>query len=220
MTSQPRITGSLLGDVERPILIRLAGWMPRWVTPDHLTALGVFGAAVTFASYCLCRWDIHFLWLASGGLLLNWFGDSVDGTLARVRRIERPKHGFLVDHTADLGSQCLVGLGAGISPFVQFDLACLGLIVFLAFEVFSLIKTVVTGKLQISYGGIGPTEVRCLIVAVNGVILWHSPPPVIVLWEPMNLIDVFFLGASVLGACLLIGVVVGELRRQSSAKTG
>lgn len=219
MTEEPdfasRVTGSVLGGLERPLLIRLARSMPRWVTSDQLTVLGLAGAAVTGAAYCLCNWDHRFLWLASAGLLVNWFGDSLDGTLARVRRRERPRYGFLVDHTADLGSQIFIGLGAGASPFVHFDLACLSLIVFLAFGVFSFMKTAVSEPLQISYAGIGPTEVRCAIIVINGLLIWYHPLVSVMLWEPMTGIDLIVFGATLVEAVILVIAALRELRRVS-----
>jgi phosphatidylglycerophosphate synthase len=215
-----RVTGSVLGGLERPLLIRLAKAMPRWVTSDQLTLLGLVGAAICGAAYCLCNWDHRFLWLASAGLLLNWFGDSLDGTLARVRRKERPKYGFLVDHTADLGSQVLIGVGAGASPFVNFDLACLSLIVFLAFGVFSFMRTAVSEELQISYAGIGPTEVRCAIIVINCLLIWYHPVVLTTLWEPMTDIDLVVLVATVAEAIILVLAAFRELRRVSREEPG
>ncbi len=192
-----RITGSMLGPLERPLLISLAGAMPRWVVPDMLTYLGLAGAALTCLAYGLSVTDVRFLWLASAGLFVNWFGDSLDGTLARVRQIERPDYGFVLDHSTDLASQMFIGLGAGISPFVHFDIACISVIVFLSFAAFSFMKTVVSGHFQISYAGIGPTEVRCAIVIMNTVLIWHQPHTEIVLWEPMNAVDLAVLAMSV-----------------------
>lgn len=217
MTDQPnhavRITGSVLGALERPVLIRLARALPQWVTPDSLTLLGLAGAAVTFIGYCLCTWDIRFVWLASAGLFINWFGDSLDGTLARVRLAERPRYGFLVDHIADLASQILIGLGAGASSLVHLDVACLALVVFLSFAVFSFMKTAVPGELQISYGGVGPTEVRCFLIAVNALLFWCRPGAIVVLWEPMSAVDLLVLAASAVEALLLVFVAVRTVLR-------
>lgn len=213
LEASPRVTGSLLGAVERRLLVRLARSMPSRITPDNLTVFGLIGAAVAGAAYCLCSWNNHFLWLASAGLIVNWFGDSLDGTLARVRRKERVRYGFVVDHSADLAAETFVGLGIGISPFVHFDVACIGLIVYLAFSVFAFVKTVVSGELQISYSGIGPTEVRCALVLANTVLIWHHPQAVFTLWEPMSMIDLTILAVAAAGTVILAVAVLHEIRR-------
>lgn len=213
-----RVTGSVLGVVERPLLLWLARSLPAAITSDQLTAIGVLGALITFSGYVLSGTHDAFLWLASLGLVVNWFGDSLDGTLARLRRLERPRYGFLVDHTSDLVSQVLVTLGLGLSPFVRFDVACLGLIMFLAFVAFSMMKTVVQGRLQISYVGIGPTELRCMLIAINTLLFLYPPPVLVVLWEPLTILDLFFLALSVFGTVLLVFSALSALRKLSLAE--
>ena len=92
-----RVNDILLGPLERPVLKWLAAHMPTWITPDVCTAIGVLGAFGVGISYILSIYNKNFLWLASIGFFLNWFGDSLDGTLARHRHIERPIFGFFVD---------------------------------------------------------------------------------------------------------------------------
>jgi phosphatidylglycerophosphate synthase len=213
LEGSPRVTGSVLGAVECRLLIRLAGAMPAGVSPNMLTVVGLAGAALSSAAYCLCNWNIHFLWLASAGLVLNWFGDSLDGTLARVRRKERKRYGFAVDHTVDLAAQLLIGFGLGISPFVRFDIACIALIVYLSFVAFAFIKTVTSGELQISYAGVGPTEVRCALIAINLVLIWYQPQKVAMLWAPMSAIDLAVLTVSILAAFVLAVGALVEIRR-------
>ncbi len=191
--------------------------MPTRITPDTLTAIGVLGAVITFSGYVLSDLNRAFLFLASAGLVVNWFGDSLDGTLARVRRIERPRYGFLVDHSTDLVSQVLVGLGLGISPVVHFDVACLALIVFLLFVAFSMIKATV-GELQISYGGIGPTEVWCVLVVINTLLVWYRPSSVIEFWEPLTLVDLSMLAASGIAAVGLVSSAPAAFRRIADAE--
>jgi archaetidylinositol phosphate synthase len=214
-----RVTGSLLSGMERPLLNRLANAMPAWVTSDTLTVMGIAGAALTCAGYVLSNLHIAYVWLASAGLLVNWFGDSLDGTLARVRRVERPHYGFLVDHSSDLASQLLIGLGLGISPFVNFDVACIILIVYLAFSAFTYMKTVVSGEFQISFGGIGPTEVRFALIAGNTLMLWYTPRAFIMLWEPMSAVDLLILAVCGIEAVVLVISVLGEIRRLRQSET-
>ena len=162
-----RVNDILLGPLERPALKWLAEHMPAWVTPDILTGVGVFGALVIFVGYVLTNLHPGFLWLASLGFVINWFGDSLDGTLARYRKIERPQYGFFVDHTVDAANEVIIFLGLGLSPYVRFDLACLALIGYLMLSVLVYIRTCVKGEFVISYSGLGPTEIRVLAILAN-----------------------------------------------------
>jgi phosphatidylglycerophosphate synthase len=158
---------SLLGRLEKPALIWMAERLPVSITPDHLTLLGIFGAVVTAAGYLASHWSLQWLWLSSLGLLLYWVGDSLDGTLARVRRAERHRYGFFVDHTSDLFSQSLIFLALGLSPCARLSVALLGLIAFLMAFVYTLICAEVRRTMRITYFGVGPTEIRILLIAGN-----------------------------------------------------
>lgn len=162
-----RVNDILLGPLERPALRWLAAHMPPWITPDICTAIGVGGALITFAGYVLSNLHPGFLWLASLGFIINWFGDSLDGTLARYRRIERPMYGYFVDHTTDAISQVIIAMGLGLTPYVSFDMACLLVIAYLMLSVMVYLRTYVVGEFKISYGGLGPTESRVIAVLLN-----------------------------------------------------
>ncbi len=123
-----RIHNMLLGPLERPALQWLSAHVPRWMDPDVLTFIGILGSLITLAGYWLTNFKSGFLWLATFGFVVNWFGDSLDGTVARFRGIERPKYGYFVDHTVDAFSQVLVFAGLGLSPYVRLEIACLALI--------------------------------------------------------------------------------------------
>jgi archaetidylinositol phosphate synthase len=180
---QERINDILLGPLERPALAWLVKRMPAWVTPDILTGLGAFAALLIGVSYWLCNFNHNFLWLASLGFLVNWFGDSLDGSLARFRKIERPRYGFFIDHTIDAFSQTLIFLGIGLSPFVDFGIACLCLIGYLLMDILVYINTYITGRFRLSYGKLGPTEVRVIAILVNTAVYFTSnvkiPLPII-----------------------------------------
>jgi phosphatidylglycerophosphate synthase len=161
------LNDSALGVLERPALAWLADRLPSRLTPDGLTLIGISGALAAAGGYIASRWSVQWLWLASVGLLVNWAGDSLDGTIARLRRIERPRYGFFVDHTSDLFAQTLVFVALGISPYAQFRIACLGLIAFLMAFVYSLICAETRNTFRITYFGFGPTEIRALLIAGN-----------------------------------------------------
>lgn len=167
ITHHRRVNDILLGPLERPTLKWLAAHMPAWVTPDICTLIGVLGALGVAVSYVLSIYDRTFLWFASLGFFLNWFGDSLDGTLARHRHIERPLFGFFADHTTDAFSATMIFLGLGLTPYVTFSVACLALIGYLLLSVLVFVRTSVVGEFKISYSMLGPTEIRVLAVLLN-----------------------------------------------------
>ena len=162
----------LLGFLERPALQWLAAHLPDWVTPDTLTCIGIAASVLIFISYALTNISPHFLWLASFGFILNWFGDSLDGTLARYRHIERPRYGFLVDHWVDAISAVLIFVGLGVSPYVNLVVACLGVIAYLLVSIMVYLITYVTGVFTITSAKIGPTEIRLLAIISNTAIFF------------------------------------------------
>jgi archaetidylinositol phosphate synthase len=187
---------SLLQPLERPILQWLAAHIPSSVTPDQLTAMGIAGSVAVFIGYALSSFDSAFLWLVNAGVVVNWLGDSLDGTLARFRKIERPQYGFFIDHTTDLLTEVMFALGLGLSSYVRFEVACLALIAYLVMTVFTFVKTVISGTLQIAFLGIGPTEVRIGILVLNLSMLVLPSEPVVVLWAPLSLFDLTILASA------------------------
>lgn len=167
INSHKRVNEPVLGFLERPALQWLAARMPAWVTPDVLTGIGVGGAALIFASYWASQAYPWFLWVATFGFVINWFGDSLDGTLARFRKIERPKYGFYIDHTMDVVAEALVFLGLGMSPFMRFDVAAMIYVGYLMMSVLVYIRTAVEGVFKITYSGFGPTELRVVAIILN-----------------------------------------------------
>ena len=162
-----RVNDILLGPLERPTLKWLAAHMPAWVTPDTCTLVGVLGSIMVAVSYLMTIYNRNFLWLASLGFVVNWLGDSLDGTLARYRRIERPVFGFFVDHTLDAFSVSVIVLGLGLTPYVSFNIACLALIAYLLLCVLVFVRTSAVGEFKISYGKLGPTEIRVFAILLN-----------------------------------------------------
>ena len=207
--SQKRVLQSITGEAEKRLLIWLAERLPAWVTPDLLTGVGVFGAAVVFAGYALSNIAPAYLWLSTLGLVINWFGDSVDGTLARVRHIERPKYGFYVDHTLDVVSEGLIFLGIGVSPYVRFDVACLAYIAYLGISVLIYVRAFVDGVFKITYGRLGPTELRILLAFVNALMFVWPHPSVSLAGRTVGLYD---LGVSLITVGLVVAFVGALVR--------
>lgn len=176
LKSHQRINDILFGPLERPALAWLARKMPAWVTPDLLTGLGFFASIVIFAGYWLTSYHPAFLWLASFGFLLNWFGDSLDGTLARYRKIERPRFGFFIDHVTDTLSEILVFVGIGLSPYVDLRIALIGLISYLNISILVYLIMVTKGVFKISLWKIGPTEFRVIAILANVAVFFIGNP--------------------------------------------
>ena len=170
-----RVNDILLGPLERPALKWLAGHLPAWVSPDMCTTIGVLGSMIILVSYLLSGLNRNFLWLASLGYIVNWFGDSLDGTLARFREIERPKYGFFVDHITDAIGQVMIFLGLGLTPYIRFDVACLTLIAYLLLSVLVYVRMCIEGEFKISYAGLGPTEIRVLAILLNTSMFFFGP---------------------------------------------
>ena len=172
-----RIQTSLLNGVEKRTLVWLAERQPQWVTSDLLTYLGIFGALLCGAGFALSSLDINFLWLSSFGLVVNWYGDSLDGTLARVRECQRPKYGFFIDHSVDAITITLMCVGAGLSPLLRLDVALGVLAAYLILSVYTYVCTIVTNKMRLTYGVMGPTEFRLLVILTNTLFIytpWHT----------------------------------------------
>jgi phosphatidylglycerophosphate synthase len=139
--------------------------MPTWVRSDLLTGLGFLGAGLTFLGFWLASDRLGFLWLALAGLALNWFGDSLDGSLARFRNSERPQYGFFLDHTVDSFAMALVATGIGLSPLAHFWCALLALGGYYIIVIVSFTTCLATGVFKVSFANVGPTEIRLGIVA-------------------------------------------------------
>jgi phosphatidylglycerophosphate synthase len=167
-----RVNQTLTAPLERPALQWLAARSPRWITPDVLTALGVLGSVMCFVGYWLTHQSAWWLWFVNVGFALNWYGDSLDGTLARFRKIERPKFGFYIDHTVDVISEFLVIVGIGMSPYMRFDIGLFALIGYLVLSVHVYVRTAVDGVFKISYAALGPTELRLIIMITNTLIFF------------------------------------------------
>ena len=208
-----RVNDILLGPLERPALHWLAAHMPAWVTPDTCTAIGVLGALLTMISYGLSNYSPNYLWLASLGLFINWFGDSLDGTLARYRDIERPRYGFYIDHVTDGVCQVMVFLGLGLTPYVSFNIACLALISYLLLSILVYVRTYVVGEFKISYGRLGPTESRALAVLLNTAMYFFGLKNIMFGQVTFSIYDIVVAALALLLLGFFINTATQEARR-------
>ena len=169
----------LLAEPERRVLTALARRVPRALRSNHFTALGVLAAMGTGVAYAFTGMNPAWLWAASAMLALNWLGDSLDGTLARVRNQQRPKYGYYIDHIVDAFNTAVIGIGIGLSPYVSLELALLLVVLYLTLSINVYLESSVFGVFKIAYGIFCPTEVRILLVLCNllllgGPLVWHE----------------------------------------------
>ncbi len=203
METAQRYHSSLLSRLERRLLVWIANRLPSRVQPDHLTLLGLAAMAAAGIGYYLTRFDLAFLHLVNFCLLANWFGDSLDGTLARTRNRQRPRYGFYVDHVIDSVGALFLLSGLGVSGLMSERVAVALLIAYLLLSIDSYLAAHALGRFRISYFKMSPTEVRILIAAGNLALLLRGSTRV--MDERFLLFDIGGLGAAagILGVFLV-----------------
>lgn len=167
-----RIQTSILNKYEKKALVWMAERMPSWVNSDMLTFVGFLGACVMATGYALSNVNLMWLWLSNLGLFINWFGDSMDGSLARVRGTQRKTYGFFIDHNVDVINETIMFIGVGASPLVNMSFAILALVAYFMLSVYVYIDCHLKGEMRLTYGGLGPTEFRLLLVIVNTLFMY------------------------------------------------
>ena len=197
-----RVHTSFLVEIERYVLVCLARRMPAWLNSDHLTALGLAAMLGAGLSYWAARWSRWGLVGATVCLALNWLGDSLDGTLARVRQCQRPRYGFYVDHVCDIFSALFLLAGIGASGYMSPLVAAGVLISYYALSIQVFLATYTIGRFQLSFFKFGPTELR-LVLALGNVFLLFKPISH-VFGHAFKLFDV----GGVIGALGMIGIAI------------
>lgn len=188
-----RINNTVLGGIETRIVHWFVDLAPDWVNPDMMTLIGMVGSVCILAGYILSARSPWYLWLASFGFFLNWFGDSTDGNMARLRHIERPRYGYFLDHSLDTITMLMVFLGIGLSPFVTMNVALLTLTAYLMMNIYVYINTQVHKKFQLSFAMLGPTEGRVMFVIANIFMFFFKFPTVTLLGIEFSYFDLFFI---------------------------
>jgi archaetidylinositol phosphate synthase len=173
-----RVNQALTASLEKRALQWMATRTPRWVSSDQLTVLGLGAQIGAGIGYALARYQRLALVVVIACVVLNWFGDSMDGTLARVRGQQRPRYGFYVDHMVDVFGAVALMCGLGYSGFVHWQIAIAMLIAFLLLSSESYLATYTLSEFQLSQGMFGPTEIRLLLI-VGNLALLRSPYSVI-----------------------------------------
>jgi archaetidylinositol phosphate synthase len=195
-----RIQRNILAASERRLLTWLCARLPVWVTPDILTALGFFGMILVCAGYAFSTQSVAWLWLAIAGFCINWFGDSLDGSLARFRKIERPQFGYFIDHSTDALGNLIAMIGLGLSPFVRFDVALFSITAYLLFSIHTFLAARVVNEFRLSYVASGPTELRLILIAMTLMMLRFGPN--LLFWHGLSPFDMFIGGVGI----ILIGL--------------
>ena len=188
-TTHVRINTGLLAGLEKRVLVWMAVRLPSWVTSDHLTALALAAMAAAGGAFWAARYEPWALTVVVAALAVNWFGDSLDGTLARVRRHERPRYGFYVDHVLDIAGASLLFGGLALSGYMT-SVVALGLLaayLLVAAEVF--LATAVGRAFHMSFLAVGPTELRILL-SVGALALLVRPEVSPLGYGPFLLFDV------------------------------
>ncbi len=172
--SARRVNGSLTASMEKRVLVWMAEHAPSWLTSDQLTVLGLSAQIGAGVCYAFSRDSQSLLLLAIVCIALNWLGDSLDGTLARIRNQQRPRYGFYVDHIVDIFGSIALMTGLGFSGFLHWQVAIAMLVAFLLLSNESYLATYTLSRFQMSQGFFGPTEIRILLI-IGNLALLHSP---------------------------------------------
>ena len=203
----------LLAKQEKRVLTAIARRLPPWILPDDLTALGVAAAIGICIAYQATNAGRGWLWVASGLLVVHWLGDSLDGTLARVRGIERPRYGYYLDHLVDAVSTACIGIGLGLSPFMLLSTGALIVVAYLMLSINVYLESYALGRFSIGYGRIGPTEVRVVLIGLNAALALGAGLDFRLAGVGMTAFDVVGLGVAGVMCVLMVGRAVANLRR-------
>src|SRR5580765_5301470 len=205
----------LLARGEKRVLTAIARRLPRWILPDDLTALGVVSAVGICIAYQATNASHAWLWVASALLVVHWLGDSLDGTLARVRGIERPRYGYYLDHLVDAVATACIGIGLGLSPFMLLSTGALIVVAYLMLSINVYLESYALGRFSIGYGLIGPTEVRIVLIALTVALALGAGLDFHIAGIGMTAFDVVGLAIAGVMCALMIGRAVQNLRRLS-----
>src|SRR5215212_6710739 len=211
MTDHIREHNSVLAAAEKRLLVAIAHRLPRAVTSDHLTLLAFAAMVLAGVGYARAHHNAIWLWIVIGALALNWFGDSLDGTVARVRRLERPRYGFYIDHMVDIVGITALISGLACSGFMTPVIALALLVAYLLVSGEVFLATSVHRVFRMSFAGFGPTELR--IVLGIGTFALRQDPHVSLLW--LGRVPLFDVGGIIATAGLLVALVVSVWRNAS-----
>lgn len=169
-----RIQTSILNSLEKKVLIWLAERQPKWMTSDMLTYIGTVGAIIIAIGYILSSRNINYLWLSTLGFIINWYGDSLDGTLARVRNAQRPVYGYYIDHTVDAINEVVIFMGIGLSGLMHLEFSLMALVAYFLITINVSINAHLKKEFKLTYAGLGPTEFRLIMIIINTIYIYST----------------------------------------------
>ena len=210
-----RVQDNILARRERDFLAWLCLHMPRAVTPDKLTGFGACGAALAFASYAATSLHPAFFWLATLGVVIHWLGDSLDGSLARYRRIDRPRYGYFLDHSVDALCNLTIMAGAGLSAYIRLDVALFALLGYFMLCMYVFLYNHVSQKFQLSFLALGPTELRVGLIGINCWMYFEGDLRIAIGGETFSPYDLVLCGAGIIFVCLFAVNVFKVARKLS-----
>lgn len=216
-TKHERVIDTFTGRLERKTLNILASRLPAWVTPDMLTGVSFASAVAIAASYAFSGQTPWLLWAACVGFVINWFGDSLDGTLARYRHIERPRYGYFLDHSVDAISETMIFLGIGFSGYVRMEISLVALVGYLLVSLYTALSIYVTGQFKISYAYLGPTEIRLIAILASVWVYFDGSRFVALPFGNFTFFELITLGLIVLFYSAFLFSTIGQIVRLSRA---
>jgi archaetidylinositol phosphate synthase len=218
-----RSNGAYLAAREAHVLNWLCERMPGAVVPDHLTVVALFGAFIAFCGFAASRYNPALLWLACLGLVLNWFGDSLDGSLARYRGRSRARYGYFLDCMSDAFCCLMIMIGLGVSPYVHMDAALFSLAGYFMLCIFVFLNHHVNGVHRISFLGCGPTETRLGLVALTAAMFIFGPSHLTVFGHALSFYDLALIANGLLSIGIFLSLMmkgIQELSMQDPAPLG
>ena len=211
--AKKRVNRIALARFEQWALPRMAARLPGWMTPDKLSLIGLAAALGIGASYILTAYTLDWLWAASALFVVHWWADSLDGTLARVRQIQRERYGFYVDHQSDAVSTLLIFGGLGLSPLMELSVGLAIIVGYYLMMIFVYLMTITRDVFKISFAGVGPTEVRIVVIAANTAVWFLNNRTFEVLGQSARLFDIF---GTIAAAVLLVVYAISGLEERAA----
>jgi archaetidylinositol phosphate synthase len=208
---------------EAQLLNWLCARMPAFIVPDHLTVAALSGAFIAFCGYAGSSYHPGFLWTACLGLVLNWFGDSLDGSLARYRGRARARYGYFLDCMSDAFCCLMIMIGLGLSPYVHMEAALFSLVGYFMLCIFVFLNHHVNGVHRISFLGCGPTETRLGLIALNVLMVVLGPSHLVIFDHALSVYDLALIANGMLSIGVFLGLMmkgIEELGVQDPAPLG
>ena len=206
--SQQAINTAITAKAEEKAKEIICPRIPKWIGPDHLTFIGIIGIVIVSIGFILGYLNRYYLGLVPLGLIINWFGDSFDGSIARYRKRTRPNYGYYIDKMVDAIVMIVFGLGLGLSGFVKIEIAILLTAIYLAMIINVDLLVYVKGEAKNSFGWFGPTEIRIIGIIISAVMFFIPVKSYDIYGYLVTQYDIVILVLSVLMFLILISEIV------------